>query len=125
MTGATPDPIRLVLNISDPALADRLVAALSDLDRILLVPMGEPADALVVMPDGEGLLTPATERLTNREIEVLNLLAEGVSNKGIARRLGISVHTAKYHVGSLLDKLDATGRTDAVTHAARLGIIQL
>ena len=53
------------------------------------------------------------------------LLAEGASNKGIARRLGISVHTAKFHVGSVLDKLDATGRTDAVAHAARLGMIQL
>ena len=125
MTGATPDPIRLILNVSDPVLADRLVDALSDLERILLVPVGEPADALVVMPDGEGFSTPAADRLTAREIEVLNLLAEGASNKAIARRLGISVHTAKYHVGSLLDKLDATGRTDAVTHAARLGIIQL
>jgi DNA-binding CsgD family transcriptional regulator len=43
----------------------------------------------------------------------------------IARRLSISAHTAKFHVGSLLDKLDATGRIDAVTHAARLGVIQL
>ena len=43
----------------------------------------------------------------------------------IARQLGISVHTAKFHVGSLLDKLDATGRTDAVAHAARRGVINL
>ena len=43
----------------------------------------------------------------------------------IADRLGISVHTAKFHVGSLIDKLDATGRTDAVAHAARLGVINL
>jgi DNA-binding CsgD family transcriptional regulator len=63
--------------------------------------------------------------LTPREREVLALLAEGASNKTIARRLGISVHTAKFHVGSLLDKLDASGRTDAVTHAARLGVIEL
>jgi DNA-binding CsgD family transcriptional regulator len=63
--------------------------------------------------------------LTPRELEVLTLLAEGASNKAIARRLGISVHTAKFHVGQLLDKLDATGRTDAVAHAARLGVIHL
>jgi DNA-binding CsgD family transcriptional regulator len=63
--------------------------------------------------------------LTPREIEVLNLMAEGASNKTIARRLEISVHTVKFHVGSLLDKLDAAGRTDAVAHAARLGVIQL
>ena len=47
-------------------------------------------------------------------------MAEGASNKTIARRLEISVHTVKFHVGSLLDKLDAAGRTDAVAHAARL-----
>ena len=60
-----------------------------------------------------------------RELEVLALLAEGASNKVIARRLGISVHTAKFHVASLLDKLDAIGRTDAVAHAARRGVINL
>ena len=49
----------------------------------------------------------------------------GASNKEIARRLSISVHTAKYHVGSILAKLDATGRTDAVTQAVRLGLVML
>ena len=63
--------------------------------------------------------------LTPRELDVLTLLAEGASNKTIAKQLGISVHTAKFHVGSLLDKLDATGRTDAVAHAARRGVINL
>jgi len=63
--------------------------------------------------------------LTPRELEVLTLLAEGMSNKAIARRLGISVHTAKFHVAALIDKLDAVGRTDAVAHAARRGVIQL
>jgi DNA-binding CsgD family transcriptional regulator len=88
-----------------------------------LVGPGETADASVVTAaepilNGEVLLTP-------RELEVLTLLAEGASNKTIARRLGISVHTAKSHVGSLLDKLDAVGRTDALAHAARLGVINL
>ena len=63
--------------------------------------------------------------LTPRELEVLTLLAEGLSNKAIARRLGISVHTAKFHVGALIDKFDAVGRTDAVTQAARRGVIHL
>ena len=63
--------------------------------------------------------------LTAREREVLTLLAEGASNKLIGRRLAISVHTVKYHVASILEKLDATGRTDAVAHAARLGLILL
>jgi DNA-binding NarL/FixJ family response regulator len=64
-------------------------------------------------------------RLTARETEVLCLLAEGASNKMVARKLGISVHTAKFHVASILEKLDATGRTDAVAHAVRLGLLML
>ena len=56
---------------------------------------------------------------------MLALLAEGASNKLIARRLGISTHTAKFHVASLIEKLDAVSRTDAVAHAARLGVIHL
>ena len=63
--------------------------------------------------------------LTPRELEVLALLAEGASNKVIARRLGITAHTAKFHVGSLLDKLDAVSRTEALAQAARLGVIHL
>lgn len=63
--------------------------------------------------------------LTARELEVLRLLAEGASNKLIARKLGISFHTAKFHVASIAAKLDATGRTDAVAQAVRLGLILL
>jgi DNA-binding NarL/FixJ family response regulator len=63
--------------------------------------------------------------LTARELDVLRLLAEGASNKLIARRLGISFHTAKFHVASIAAKLDATGRTDAVAQAVRLGLILL
>ena len=63
--------------------------------------------------------------LTARELEVLGLIAAGASNKAIARKLGISVHTAKFHVASILAKLDATGRTDAVAQAARLGLLML
>jgi DNA-binding CsgD family transcriptional regulator len=75
----------------------------------------------------DGVSAPADDDvlLTPRELEVLALLAEGMSNKAIARRLGISVHTAKFHVGALIDKFDAIGRTDAVAHAARRGVIQL
>ena len=65
------------------------------------------------------------DQLTPREREVLQHIARGYMYKEIARRLGISAHTAKFHVGQLLDKLDATGRTDAVAQAARLGVIQL
>jgi DNA-binding NarL/FixJ family response regulator len=76
------------------------------------------------LPD-QPLTAQHSLELTAREREVLAVLAEGASNKVIARRLGISVHTVKYHVASILEKLDATGRTDAVAHAVRLGLILL
>ena len=80
--------------------------------------------ALALQDDGVRV-APVDVSLTPRELEVLALLAEGASNKTIARRLAISVHTAKFHVASVIDKLDAIGRTDAVAHAARLGMIDL
>jgi DNA-binding NarL/FixJ family response regulator len=63
--------------------------------------------------------------LTPREIEVLTALADGASNKAIARRLGISFHTVKFHVASILEKLDADSRTEAVAQAARFGLVML
>jgi len=65
------------------------------------------------------------ERLTEREQEVLQLMADGCSNKEIANRLGISDHTAKFHVASILSKLGAASRTEAVTVAIRRGVILL
>ena len=122
---AEEHPIRLALNIEDEALANRLAAVLANVPGLRLVSANESADVALVLStaisgsaDGDVLLTP-------RELEVLTLLAEGMSNKAIARRLGISVHTAKFHVGALIDKLDAVGRTDAVAHAARRGVIHL
>lgn len=61
--------------------------------------------------------------LTARELEVLALVAAGLPNKAIARRLGISEHTVKFHVGSLLGKLGAGSRTEAVTLATRRGLL--
>jgi two-component system, NarL family, response regulator YdfI len=68
---------------------------------------------------------PLTEPLTARELQVLQLVAQGLPNKGIARRLGISENTAKFHVASLCGKLGASSRTEAVTIAARRGLILL
>jgi two-component system NarL family response regulator len=62
---------------------------------------------------------------TNRELEILTLLAKGKSNKLIARELNISEGTVKTHVKSILEKLDATSRTEAVAVAARRGLITL
>jgi len=117
-------PVTIALSVDNAFLADRLAAILSGVAGLRLVARGEPAEAVLATPEPRE--TQADELgLTPREQEVLALLAEGASNKLIARRLGISVHTAKFHVGSLLNKFDAIGRTDAVAHAARLGVLQL
>jgi two-component system, NarL family, response regulator YdfI len=65
------------------------------------------------------------EELTEREIEVLRKLAEGLGNKQIASSLGISEHTVKFHISSILDKLRASGRTEAVTIGIRMGLVLL
>ena len=65
------------------------------------------------------------EPLTDRETQVLELLAEGLPNKGIAARLGISDQTVKFHVASICGKLDAHTRTEAVRSAVRQGLITL
>ena len=122
---AKAGPIRLALNIEDKVLADRLAALLAQVPGLQLVSAGESADVTVALSDDVSAPADDDVLLTPRELEVLALLAEGMSNKAIARRLGISVHTAKFHVGALIDKFDAIGRTDAVAHAARRGVIQL
>ena len=65
------------------------------------------------------------EALTPRELNVLELVAEGLPNRAIAARLEISEHTVKFHVSSLFSKLGAGNRTDAVRRAVRLGLITL
>jgi DNA-binding CsgD family transcriptional regulator len=117
------DPLVLALRVADPELAERLTEALAGLPGVRLARDGERADALV--GDAPPEPAPTGFDLTPREREVLELLTEGASNRVIAERLGISVHTAKFHVGRVIDKLDATGRTDAVAHAARTGVIHL
>ena len=65
------------------------------------------------------------QSLTPRELEVLQLLAEGLTNRAIASRLAVSEHTIKFHVNGILNKLDAQSRTEAVVLATRLGLIAL
>jgi DNA-binding NarL/FixJ family response regulator len=94
------------------------------------------ASARAAVPDAEAFLVapeshlasrePAwVEALTEREIEVLTLLAEGLSNKGIATRLGISDQTVKFHVASISGKLGTHTRTETVRRAVRSGLITL
>jgi DNA-binding CsgD family transcriptional regulator len=122
MTGEPPI-VAIAIEISEPQLADRLAALLADVPGLRLAAPGEHADATVVVlceppPAPDVALTP-------RELDVLALIAEGASNKVIARRLAISIHTVKFHIASLLDKLDAQGRAEAVAQGARLGAIRL
>jgi two-component system, NarL family, nitrate/nitrite response regulator NarL len=92
------------------AAARGLAALDAALARDWLRPPDDPGDA---------------EGLTAREREVLALLAEGLSNKAIAARLGISEHTAKFHVNAILGKLGADSRAAAIVKAARLGLVAL
>ena len=78
----------------------------------------EPETSLAHDPANGSALTP-------RELEVLAAMADGASNKAIARRLGISFHTVKFHVAGILGKLDADSRTEAVAKAAHQGLVML
>jgi len=119
------EPIRIALEVADTGLADRLARLLAGVPGLRLVDKDESAEVALVLAASIPAEAESEIALTPREGEVLALLAEGASNKAIAQRLGISVHTAKFHVASLIDKLDAVGRTDAVAHAARRGVIHL
>jgi NarL family two-component system response regulator YdfI len=72
--------------------------------------------------EGEAELS---EEITSRETDVLRMLAQGLVNKDIAARLGISEHTVKFHISSILDKLGASTRTEAVTLGIRRGLIPI
>jgi DNA-binding CsgD family transcriptional regulator len=121
----TSPTITIAVEIADPLLADRLASLLGGVAGLSLVAPGHASDAAIVSRRAQAATEAQDAELTPRELDVLALMAEGASNKTIARQLGISVHTAKFHVGSILEKLDATGRTDAVAHAARRGVINL
>jgi DNA-binding NarL/FixJ family response regulator len=76
-------------------------------------------------PETNRELDPSTESLTPREREVLDLLAQGLTNRQIAERLGISEHTAKFHVAAVSAKLGAACRTEAVSLGIRHGLVTL
>jgi DNA-binding CsgD family transcriptional regulator len=122
MREAPSAAIVVAIEIGEGALADRLAALLADVPGLRLAAPGEPADVSLVSASDRPREPDVA--LTPRELDVLALIAEGASNKAIARRLGISVHTVKFHIASLLDKLDAEGRTEAVAQAARIGAIR-
>ena len=99
--------VRSGLTVMDTALASSLVPS-------------QPAANTNVAPHAKG-----RGELTERERQVVQLLSEGLSNKLIADRLGISDHTAKFHVNGVMMKLGASTRTEAVVEAMRRGLIRL
>lgn len=103
--------------------AERLVTALAAAGQGLMVV--EPSLASPVAAARDPSSFSPIEDLTPRELEVLKLLAEGLANKAIALRLGISEHTVKFHVNAVMGKLGAQSRTEAVVRATRLGLILL
>jgi DNA-binding NarL/FixJ family response regulator len=114
-----------------PRSADRseIVVAIKAVTNGLAV---LPRELLATLLNGSSPVDELLDRddagrapLTPRELEVLAAMADGVSNKAIARRLGISFHTAKFHVAAILAKLDADNRTEAVRKAAQLGLVML
>ena len=104
------------------ALRRRLLAD----SNLELVDRAEQAEAVVSLPrrseEGDGGLI---EALTPRELEVLELVANGLPNRDIAHALSISEHTVKFHLASIFGKLGVSTRTEAVQRGVRLGVIQI
>ena len=105
------------------ASGERLLAAIEGVAQGLAVV--EPEWLNFGWPAGSITEPGLVEELTPRELEVLQLLAEGLANKAIAQRLAISDHTVKFHVNAIMSKLGAQSRTAAVVQATRLGLIML
>ncbi len=123
MNGALRQGARAVLPAN--ATAAQIAAAIEAVAAGLFV--FDPADIEQLLPS-RALNRPSArlvEPMTPREIEVLRAMAEGLANKEIAARLGISENTVKFHVGSVMGKLGAASRTEAVTLGIRHGLVLL
>jgi two-component system, NarL family, response regulator YdfI len=125
---ASADALRAGIRAALPGdiSPEQLVAALQAVASGLLVL--HPSHANEGLPAGSAsprTFDELTESLTRRELEVLQMLAAGLSNKEIAARLNISEHTVKFHVASILGKLGAASRTEAVSLGIRRGLVLL
>ena len=98
-----------------------IVAAVEAVAAGLVVVHPQELDA--ILPAAAAPVSGPIEALSQREIEVLGMLAEGIGNKEIAARLAISEHTVKFHVASIMGKLHAGTRTEAVMQGVRMGLI--
>jgi DNA-binding NarL/FixJ family response regulator len=108
--------------VGEAATIDAAAALDADADACLLVLSPRRRPPLVEHHTDE---SAPPEPLTPRELEVVALLAEGLPNKAMAVRLGISDQTVKFHVASIYAKLGASNRTDAVRRALRRGIVTI
>lgn len=118
-------PLRAWGLLPEDCSEDELVYAVQALHQGLMVSTPaaiQPLLGRVNIADSGDLVI---EELTERETEVLELLAEGMANKQIAYQLGISEHTIKFHVSSIYTKLAVSNRTEAVRRGIRLGLISL
>ena len=112
--------------LPEDVLPDQLVAALEAAAQGLTVMHSAQTEALLAAPVGAARrMAELAEPLTPREREVLQMLASGSGNKEIASRLSISEHTVKFHVTSILGKLGASSRTEAVFLGIRRGLVLL
>jgi DNA-binding NarL/FixJ family response regulator len=110
----------------DASPAAILAAIDAAANGMALIDPQELESLLAVSPPTQAMETAAAApvaTLTPRELEVLRMMADGAANKEIAWKLGISEHTVKFHVASILGKLDAGSRTEAVTRGLRSGLI--
>jgi DNA-binding CsgD family transcriptional regulator len=118
-------PARIRIRARDPLLRSQIIERLAGLGDITV------DEAEAAASNGPGPTEAAVETLaagaslTPREAEVLRLLAEGLANKEIAARLSFSTHTAKFHVESILRKLGAVNRAEAVMEGIRQGLLGL
>ena len=106
---------------------DRLNVAVqaAQFDLTVIAPIFLEEIALVADKPSNHINLVEVEPLTPREFDVLELLADGLTNREIGAKLEISHHTVKFHLTSLMDKLDVHSRTEAVTTASRLGILEI
>jgi two-component system, NarL family, response regulator YdfI len=113
--------------LSREASAEEILAAVMAASAGLVVLHPDAMGALLSDAPGQARLVPepGLDPLTPRETEVLGMIAEGLGNKTIAYRLGISEHTVKFHVASIFSKLNASSRTEAVTLGIRQGLIMI
>jgi NarL family two-component system response regulator YdfI len=131
LPSASPDAVSLALRLGVrgilPASPEpqQLAAALEAVVRELVVLNSEAGSPIPYAANRTAPVDESTEPLTPREREVLRLLASGLGNKEIAAKLKISEHTAKFHVASILGKLGAASRAEAVSIGMRNGLILL